>query len=141
MNNFPKVGVGVIIEVDGKVLLIKRSNVHGAGTWSTPGGHLEFGETPEDCAARETEEETNVKIQNVRFRGITNDIFEPEGKHYITIWMGGDYLSGEPRVNAADELREVGWFSWDDLPGQLFLPLVNLLAGKGYSQVGLDTGS
>jgi 8-oxo-dGTP diphosphatase len=136
MTNFPKVGVGVIIEVAGKVLLIKRINAHGAGTWSTPGGHLDFGETPEACAVRETEEETNLKIQNVRFRGITNDIFEPEGVHYITIWMGGEPMSGEPRVNAPDEASEVGWFSWDDLPEPLFLPLENMLAGKGYISVG-----
>ena len=132
MKNYPKVGVGVIIDVDSEVLLMKRINVHGAGTWSTPGGHLEFGETPEACAIRETEEETSVKIQNVRFRGITNDVFGPEDKHYITIWMAGDYVSGEPRVNAPGEGSEVGWFPWSDLPEPLFLPMVNLLGDKGY---------
>jgi 8-oxo-dGTP diphosphatase len=40
----PKVGVGVIIKKDGKVLMGKRKNAHGDGTWSFTGGHLEFGE-------------------------------------------------------------------------------------------------
>jgi 8-oxo-dGTP diphosphatase len=133
MNKYPSIGVGVIIEKDQKVLLIKRRNVHGAGSWSTPGGHLDYGETPEDCAIRETKEETNLDIQKVKFRTITNDIFESEGKHYITIWMEGEVLSGEPMVNAADELSKVGWFSWHELPEPLFLPLRNLIEGKGYT--------
>lgn len=46
----PRVGVGVIITKDQHVLLLRRHSVHGAGTWSTPGGHLDFGESPEACA-------------------------------------------------------------------------------------------
>src|ERR1700730_2512396 len=92
----PQVGIGVIVRNDRQLLLMRRSNSHGAGTWSSPGGHLEYGETPEACALRETLEETGVTITNVTFRTITNDFFEDEGKHYVTIWMEGDYLSGEP---------------------------------------------
>ena len=128
----PRIGVGVIIIRDDHVLLLKRRNVHGADTWSTPGGHLEFGETPEACAIREAYEETGVTIGEVKFRAITNDIFETEGKHYITIWMEGRYVAGEARVNAAYEMSEVGWFSWDALPQPLFLSLRNLLSGRCY---------
>lgn len=56
-----------------------------------------------------------------------------EGKHYITLWMEGTYLSGEAVVNAGDEASEVGWFAWDSLPKPLFLPLRSLLDGKSYS--------
>ena len=132
MSKVPKVGVGIIIVKDDQVLLLQRRNVHGAGSWSTPGGHLDFGETPEECAIRETKEETDVDITDVRFRAITNDHFAAEAKHYITIWMEGRYLAGEPIINAADELTAVGWFAWDALPEPLFLPLQNLLAGKCY---------
>ena len=54
----PQVGVGVLITKDDLVLLMKRQNSHGDGTWAPPGGHLEYGETPEECAMRETQEET-----------------------------------------------------------------------------------
>ena len=128
----PRVGVGVIITQGERVLLLKRKNVHGSGSWSTPGGHLDFGESPEECAIREAKEETNVDIADVKFRAITNDVFEAEGKHYITLWMEGKYLAGEASVQAAYEMAEVGWFAWDALPQPLFLPLQHLLDGKCY---------
>jgi 8-oxo-dGTP diphosphatase len=132
MPKTPRVGVGVIIEKNGQVLLIKRTNVHGAGTWSTPGGHLEYGESPEECAIREVKEETGVNIGDVKFRGITNDFFEASEKHYITIWMVGRHLSGEPVVNTDGEASDIGWFSWDALPKPLFLPLQNFIEGRLY---------
>lgn len=133
MPNEPRVGVALIISKGSQVLLVKRKNSHGAGSWSTPGGHLEFSESLEACAIREAKEETNVDVTDVRFKAMTNDVFESEGKHYITIWMQGDFLAGEPILNAADEVADIGWFSWDALPQPLFLPLENLLSGKCYS--------
>jgi 8-oxo-dGTP diphosphatase len=47
---FPRVGVGVIIIKNNKVLLLKRKASHGIGTWAFVGGHLEFNETLEECA-------------------------------------------------------------------------------------------
>jgi 8-oxo-dGTP diphosphatase len=132
MPDSPKVGVGVIITRGDSVLLLRRKYVHGAGSWSTPGGHLDFGETPEECAIREVQEETGLVVRSVRYRAITNDVFEAEGKHYITIWMEAEYAGGEPLVNDASEMSEVGWFTWDALPQPLFLPLQHLLAGQCY---------
>ena len=57
----PKVGIGVIIQKDGKLLMGQRRGAHGADTWCPPGGHLEFGETWESCARRETREEAGSK--------------------------------------------------------------------------------
>ncbi len=116
MPEVPRVGVGILITKDDKVLLLRRKNVHGDGTWSTPGGHLEFGETPEETAVRETMEETGLEITQVRFRAVTDDIFQAEGLHYITIWMEARYLAGEAVVGAECEMSEVGWFAWDALP-------------------------
>ena len=132
MPKTPRVGVGVIIEKNGQVLLLKRTNVHGAGSWSTPGGHLEYGESPEECAIREVKEETGLNIGDVRFKAITNDLFDATQKHYITIWMEGRYLSGKPVVNDTHEASDIGWFSWDALPEPLFLPLRNFVEGRLY---------
>ncbi|OGK15480.1 DNA mismatch repair protein MutT, partial [Candidatus Roizmanbacteria bacterium RIFCSPHIGHO2_01_FULL_39_12b] len=93
MENRPKVGVGVLVVKDGKTLFGKRKNAHGDGLWCFPGGHLELNESWEECAVRETMEETGLKIKNVRFATATNDIFPVEGKHYITIFMIAGYDS------------------------------------------------
>jgi 8-oxo-dGTP diphosphatase len=132
MNQELKVGVATIITRNDKVLLVKRKGVHGAGSWSTPGGHLDFGESPEFCAAREAKEEVDLDVVNIRFRAITNDVFESDGKHYISIWMDGESLSGEPKISADYEVAELGWFTWDSLPEPLFLPFEHLLNGNSY---------
>lgn len=126
-------GVSVLIRRDDQVLLIKRRGSHGAGTWACPGGHIDFGETPEACGERETREEVGLAIAGLRFIGITNDVFEAEGKHYITIWMEARYVGGEPAIAAPGEMTELGWFAWDALPEPLFLPLANLIAGGLYA--------
>jgi len=131
MDQKPQVGTATIITRDDKVLLMKRKGPHGQGTWSTPGGHLDFGETLEGCAARETKEEVGLDVFDVRFRTITNDIFETEGKHYITIWMDAR-SSGEPYLAADEEAEEIGWYAWDALPDPLFLPLENLVKRNSY---------
>ena len=76
----PKVGVGVIVVRDGKVLAGKRKNAHGDGAWSFPGGHLELNEGVEECAKREVFEETGARVKNLRQGPYTNDVFEKEGK-------------------------------------------------------------
>lgn len=124
------VGVAVLVYHEEKLLLAKRTNSHGEGTWAPLGGHLEYGEDFATCAARECMEEGNIEIKNIRYKTITNDIFTDEEKHYITIWVEADYASGDVRVNAEDEHTEIGWFAMDDLPTPLFLSITNLLEGN-----------
>jgi 8-oxo-dGTP diphosphatase len=123
----PRVGVGILIIKDGKVLLGKRKASHGIGTWCPPGGHLEFGESMEDCARREVLEETGMKIKNLRFATATNDVFVEDGKHYITLHILAELDSGEPKVVEPDKIDSWEWFPWDNLPEPLFLPMVNLV--------------
>ena len=56
----PRVGIGVIVKKDGKVIAQLRKGAHGAGSWTVPGGHLEAGEDFFTAAKREVLEETNV---------------------------------------------------------------------------------
>ncbi len=133
-----QVGVGIIIHRDDEVLLLRRKFVHGQGTWSTPGGHLEYGETPENCAIREVWEETRLQIESPQFLAITNDIFVEENKHYITIWMAAANPGGEILLSAPEESDRIGWFDWKNLPSPLFLPLQHLLSAKSYSQTSLS---
>lgn len=123
----PLVGVGVLIIRDGRVLLGKRRNAHGEGDWSPPGGHLEFGETPEECAAREAREETGLDIANVRLAGVTNSIFTEENKHYVTLFLVAECSTGTPELLEPDKCEGWDWYDWESLPTPLFLPLRTLL--------------
>ncbi len=127
----PGVGVGVIV-LRGDELLLVRRRTHGAGTWSTPGGYIDFGESPEECAVRETMEEVGVRVADPTFRAITNDVFADGEKHSVTIWMAVRYLEGDPAIVAAEELDAVGWFPLDALPQPLYLSTENFACGRTY---------
>ena len=120
-----------MVRRDAELLLLRRRGSHGAVTWSSPGGHLDFGEDPAACAARETEEETGLGVCSLRFIGVTNDVFGSEGRHYVTLWYEADASSGEARFETPEEHAELGWFSEDALSERLFPPLRHLLEGAG----------
>lgn len=85
----PHVGVGTVIKIKDKVLLIKRKYNPDAGKWAIPDGHLDLGETPEEGAAQETEEEVGIKVKIQGLSGIINKVEkDPDGRikyHYILI--------------------------------------------------------
>jgi glyoxylase-like metal-dependent hydrolase (beta-lactamase superfamily II)/ADP-ribose pyrophosphatase YjhB (NUDIX family) len=119
----PQVGVGVLIVRDGDVLLGLRHGAHGAGTWSPPGGHLEFGEDPVECVRREALEETGLQLGDCAFVGMTNDIFEADDRHYVTLFYRAKTFSGSPAVREPEKCQAWQWWPWTALPTDLFLPL------------------
>lgn len=125
----PKVGIGaIVLNSQGKVLLGRRKNAHGEGSWAFPGGHLEAGESFAGCARREVMEETGLEVAEFRCVGVTNDIFAENDKHYVTIFMMGKSGQGEPEIREPHKCEGWGWFSFDSLPRPLFLTIENLLA-------------
>lgn len=118
-ENRPLVGTGVIVEKDGKILIGKRLSSHGAGTYMIPGGHLEFGETFEECAAREVLEEAGVAIKNITLVCVRNDI--EYGKHYIALGMHAEWESGELHDEAGIS-EEWEWLDPHQLPEPMFPP-------------------
>lgn len=125
-----RVGVATLVfNEEGFLLLHKRKGRHEGGTWSVPGGHIDFGETPEEACIREAKEEVDIEIADVRFQGYTNDVFDHSGRHYITLWYRAEWTGGEPRIAAPDEVEEIGWFPLDAIPSPLFLPLEQMLQG------------
>ena len=123
----PKVGVGVIVLRDGLVLLGKRRGSHGAGTWSAPGGALEFGEDIIDCAARELKEETGLIASSLELGPYTNDVFTEDRKHYVTIFVVARGIRGVPANLEPDKCEGWAWLKWAEWPLPLFQPLQSLL--------------
>ncbi len=115
-----KVGVGVWVWKDGKVLMGRRLvKNHSDNTFASPGGHLEFGESFEDCAKREAMEEAGIVVDNVRVTTVSNLLLW-EGKHYVDIGLDAEWKSGEPQVLEPDKCA--GW-EWVD-PKDLKEPLM-----------------
>lgn len=120
-----RAGVASLVVQDSRYLLmLLRHGKHGAGTWSLPGGWMEFGESFFDTAVREVKEETGVDVQGSRVRGVTNDIFSDHGIHAITVFVETNYIGGEPTVMEPDKCPLVEWV---DLRNVRHLPLFDPL--------------
>ena len=133
MENIIKVGVGVyIFNHKNQVLLGLRKSNHAHDTWCPPGGRMEYGETNEQAAIRETKEETGLNIlpEDISLETATNDFFKESGKHYITLHMFCKKFSGSPQVMEPDKCAEWKWFDLDNLPENLMLPVKNFLRTK-----------
>ncbi len=122
------VGVGVLVVQDGLILLGKRRGSHGAGTWSAPGGALEYGEDIEQAAARELREETGLSAGTLELGPYTNDVFTAEGKHFVTIFVVARGIRGTPANLEPEKCEGWAWFRWGQWPEPLFKPLRSLLA-------------
>ncbi len=137
-KNIPRIGVGVFVFKNGKFLMGKRRGAHGTGSWSVPGGHLEFGEAIEETAARELLEETGVVGKNLKVRAFTNDIFVDECKHYVTLWVTCDWDSGEPQIIEPDKFTDLDWCDFNSLPTPLFHPWVQLFKSDNLEVIKQD---
>ena len=126
MENHPRIGVGVLLKYNHKILLGLRKGAHGAGTWAFPGGHLEFGENPEETARRECLEETGLLISNPKLIASTNDIFREENKHYLTLIYEADSTSHQAKIIEPHKCSKWAWFPWDELPSSLFPSIIKL---------------
>lgn len=128
------IGVNVFVLKDGALLLGKRKNIFGAGTWGLPGGHLEMGEALKDAAARELLEETGLSAERFDFSNIVN--YPSQEKHYLQIGFVAQDISGEVMLKEPDRCEEWKWNPIDALPEEIFPPHIkqieNYIQKKGY---------
>ena len=116
-----RVGIGVMIWKDGKVLLGKRKGSRGSGEYGFPGGALQYGETLETCANRETREECGITLNNLRPRFVL-DIDHYPPTHWVHVGFIADWASGEATVLEPEKCEGWGWYELDQLPTPLFAP-------------------
>jgi len=122
-----RVGVAVLIERGGKLLMGRRKGSHGEGTWSFPGGHLDFGEDPETACIREAMEETGLEISNVQVyqpQPYAHTHFPETRKQYVTLYFTAECSAdAEPQTMEPDKCESWGWFDKAALPTPLFEPI------------------
>ena len=102
------------------VLLGKRKNCYGEGTWGLPGGHLEYGESVMECAKRELKEELGITDLELRLISVVDNI--DERGHYLHVSFLLESFSGEIQCMEPDLCYEWKFFDILNLPQELFKP-------------------
>lgn len=127
MDNHIRVGIGVIIVNDGKILLghyldsLKDTGgIYEPGSWTLPGGKLKDNETVIDCIIRETKEESNLDISEVSIFNAADD-FQPS-KHFVSLHAIAKSFDGELKVMEGNKIDEWCWFPIDNLPVNIYSP-------------------
>jgi 8-oxo-dGTP diphosphatase len=101
----PKLTVDCVIFEDGAVLLIRRGNEPFRGMYALPGGFVEVGETVEQACARETKEETGLRVEKLRLVGVYSDPGRDPRFHTVTVaFLGQADLSD---LKAGSDAAEV----------------------------------
>ena len=102
-----------------KVLLIQRGNDPFKGCWAFPGGFLDMNETTEQCAIRELEEETGLKVNNLLQIGAYSKVDrDPRGRTITVAYLA---IVDEPlAVNGQDDAAKAQWFPLSALPELAF---------------------
>jgi 8-oxo-dGTP diphosphatase len=115
----PKVTVDAFIQdANGRVLLIQRGRPPFTGAWGLPGGFCEWGETTEECCARETLEETGLTVEVRQLLGVySRPERDPRG-HNVTVLYECRPISGE--ATGGDDAAAARWFAPAELKGLAF---------------------
>ncbi len=106
----PKVAVGTLGTLDGRIILLKRGIQPAYGRWVFPGGYVDRGETVEEAGIRETKEEVNL---DVRIESLLNVYSYPE-RPVIVIVYAVSVVGGE--LDAGDEALEARTFAPEEIP-------------------------
>ena len=121
----PKVAAAVLVEQDGRVLLVRRTNEPFRGLWTLPAGFVNGGEDPAEAAARECLEETGLTVHVTRVLEVIAGREHDRGADFIIVYHA-EVVSG--LLAADDDADAVEWFTRDALPPLAFKATQRILA-------------
>ena len=124
----PGIGVGVMIVNGNKILLGLRnpdkikasSELQGQGTWTMPGGKVDFMEKLIDAAKRELKEETGLVANELELLCISDDMTDTA--HYVTVGFIVKEYTGNVKTMEPETILEWKWFDLNNLPENLYKP-------------------
>ncbi len=111
-----KVGAAVLIEQDGRLLLLRRSYEPWTGTWMTPAGYVEADEDPRNAAIREVYEETGLEVELGELFDVYYFDDDPRGNGVTFVYLA-EKISGEIRINGESSIAK--YFHWREIPAEL----------------------
>jgi ADP-ribose pyrophosphatase YjhB (NUDIX family) len=121
----PKVAAAVLVEQDGRVLLVRRANEPFRGLWTLPAGFVNGGEDPAEAAARECLEETGLSVHITMVLDVIAGREHNRGADFIIVYLA-EVTGGE--LSAADDADAADWFARNDLPPLAFKATQKILA-------------
>ena len=124
-----EVGVEAYIVRDGKLLLGKRKNIYGHGTWALPGGRIEFMERARDAIVREVKEELGIGLtrDGATLLAVTDDPSASEKTHHLHMTFGVNIGTRRPKLMEPQACEGWDWFPLKFLPEPLFAPHAKIL--------------
>ena len=120
----PKVAAAVLIEQDGRVLLVRRVNEPHRGMWTLPAGFVDAGEDPARAAERECLEETGLSVRVTRVLDVIAGQEHERGADFVIAYQG-EFLAGV--ATPGDDADAVDWFTREDLPPIAFTATQKIL--------------
>ncbi len=120
----PKVAAAVLVERNGRILLVQRANDPYKGLWTLPAGFVNAGEDPAAAAARECLEETGLTVYITGIIDIVAGREHSRGSDFVIFYRGN---AAEGEAHAADDASDVGWFEPGNLPELAFKSTTHIL--------------
>jgi ADP-ribose pyrophosphatase YjhB (NUDIX family) len=106
--------VDIIIEINDGIILINRKNPPYG--WAIPGGYVDYGESLEEAAIREAEEETSLKVRSlIQLHTYSEPDRDPRGHTISTVFIA----KGEGKPKARDDAKDLDIFTEKNLPEPL----------------------
>ena len=106
-------------EAEPKVLLIQRGNPPFKGAWAFPGGFMNMDETTEQCAIRELEEETGLRLSDIHQIGTYSKVDrDPRGRTITVAYLA--VIDSPCEVTGQDDAAQAQWFPLNALPKLAF---------------------
>jgi 8-oxo-dGTP diphosphatase len=134
----PTLGVGAIVVVEDRLLMVQRGHDPGKGLWSVPGGKVEYGEYLTDALRREVKEETGLDVSIKELAGFFE--VHREDLHYVVMDFHASPTDDAVPV-AGDDVDAVEWVPFEDISRRDCTPrLIELLTSWGVLRGGGGEG-